>query len=284
GDNEMPPDPPGNGDNGMPPGPPPGISSEDAETYIRINGGNIVIHCGGDGIDSNCDLEINGGDIIITGPRPGADSALDFDGELLINGGTVLTAGSSGMNETPSEESKQNSIWLIADNMDAGAFIEIACNGETIHSFNADEAYNLILVSSDKFVQGNEYIFYINGEQLAAVTVEGRLTSAGNSDTGGGGAPPGNGDNGMPPGPPPGNGDNGMPPGQPPEMDGNGGGNGPPPGMDGNGGGNGAPPEIQRNASGLSALITDFVNIKIIPCFIIMLAALLFMLVYKRRY
>ncbi len=262
--------PPGNGanGNGIPQGPPPGMSSEETVTYIRINGGNIVIYCGGDGIDSNCDLEINGGDITIIGPRPGADSALDIDGEMFINGGTVLTAGSSGMNETPSEESKQNSIWLNTDRMDAGAFIEIVSNGEIIHSFNAELEFNLILVSSDRFVKGNEYIFNVNGERLAAVMVEGALTYAGNSAAGDAGSPPPSGmeDNGN------GNG-NGMPPG-------------PPPGARDNRDGNGAPPlpEMQQNADGASVLTTYFGNIKAVSYFGLMLAALIFILVYKRRY
>jgi len=60
---------------------------------VTINGGaiNIAMAAGDtDAIDSNGDLIINGGTVNIT-----AQSAFDFDGKAELNGGTVTVNGSA---------------------------------------------------------------------------------------------------------------------------------------------------------------------------------------------
>lgn len=74
-----------------------GINATDESTAYTIafvmNGGSLTINMGSgdtDAIDSNGDLYINGGTVDIT-----ANSAFDFDGEGAINGGTVTVNGST---------------------------------------------------------------------------------------------------------------------------------------------------------------------------------------------
>jgi hypothetical protein len=58
-----------------------------------MNGGSLTINMGSgdtDAIDSNGNLYINGGTVDIT-----ANSAFDFDGEGAINGGNVTVNGST---------------------------------------------------------------------------------------------------------------------------------------------------------------------------------------------
>ena len=58
---------------------------------ITINGGNIKINMGSgdtDAIDSNGNITVNGGTINITGP-----SAFDCDGKAVYNGGTIIVNG-----------------------------------------------------------------------------------------------------------------------------------------------------------------------------------------------
>ena len=56
---------------------------------ITINGGNIFIKANGDGIDSNKDLIINGGSIYTIGSSKGGDAGIDTDYKFEINGGQV---------------------------------------------------------------------------------------------------------------------------------------------------------------------------------------------------
>ncbi|HAP34069.1 MAG TPA: hypothetical protein DCQ46_06135, partial [Lachnospiraceae bacterium] len=74
-----------------------GINATDESTAYTIafvmNGGSLTINMGNgdtDAIDSNGDLYINGGTVDIT-----ANSAFDFDGEGAITGGTVTVNGST---------------------------------------------------------------------------------------------------------------------------------------------------------------------------------------------
>lgn len=68
-----------------------GNKSNDYDTTIEINGGNITINMGAgdtDAIDSNGNLYINGGTINITGNSP-----FDYDGEAKYTGGTLIVNG-----------------------------------------------------------------------------------------------------------------------------------------------------------------------------------------------
>ena len=60
--------------------------------YIRISGGDVKINASGDGIDSNGDLYLEGGTVLVEGPAGGGDGALDYDGEGSISGGTMIGA------------------------------------------------------------------------------------------------------------------------------------------------------------------------------------------------
>ncbi len=58
---------------------------------VEVNGGDITIVMGNgdtDGVDANGDIIINGGIINVTG-----NSTFDYDGEGIINGGTVISNG-----------------------------------------------------------------------------------------------------------------------------------------------------------------------------------------------
>ncbi len=183
----MPPGPPPGMDGqngGMPPGPPPGMMSGELDTNIRINGGEIWLMYGGDGVDSNGNIEINGGNIIATGPGSGPDSAIDFDGTFLMNGGVLLTAGGSGMNELPSENSAQNCIWLNAQG-EAGSNVSVRSGDEELYEFAAEYDFSLLLLSGDKLVTGGEYDVYIDDENAEHIVIDGTVTQSGNAVSGG---------------------------------------------------------------------------------------------------
>lgn len=92
-----------------------GINAANSDLYnyaynIYIGGGIIVINSEGDGVDSNGTIEIAGGKTIIYGPTRNDNCALDADRGIIVNGGTVIALGPSGMVETPASNSSQNCL------------------------------------------------------------------------------------------------------------------------------------------------------------------------------
>lgn len=99
-----------------------GEPEEDAERRLpclRVQGGEISINADGDGMDSNGDLIFEGGTTVIFGPEDDQNGALDYGsesgGRCLLNGGTVLAAGSSCMAVTFSDASDQPSFLCLLD-------------------------------------------------------------------------------------------------------------------------------------------------------------------------
>ena len=74
-------------------------TNEDGVSVTTINGGNLTITVTGetgegDGIDSNGWLVINGGTVIASACAKSADAGIDSDMGIHINGGTVIAGGS----------------------------------------------------------------------------------------------------------------------------------------------------------------------------------------------
>ena len=83
---------PGGGNN------PGGDSSSAGDYYIYIYGGDLFVNCDGDGLDSNGGLYLYGGTQAVFSMKSGGDnSAIDADGTVLIQGASILTAGTAGM-------------------------------------------------------------------------------------------------------------------------------------------------------------------------------------------
>ena len=118
----------------------------DGVSSVTVNGGNIYIRTGGDGIDSNGSFEMNGGMLTIMGPENGANGSLDYAGEGTITGGTVIVAGASGMAMNFSSAS-QGSILLNVGN----------CSKDTVITVK-DESGNVILSAvADRYLSDGSY-------------------------------------------------------------------------------------------------------------------------------
>lgn len=79
-------------------------------TYIQLNGGTISINSKDDGINAaqkssayRAKAEINGGDITVV-MASGDTDAIDSNGDLIINGGTIIMTGSSSFDYDGSAE------------------------------------------------------------------------------------------------------------------------------------------------------------------------------------
>ena len=167
-----------------------GFSGASTDAVLTINGGDIYVNAGGDGLDSNGTIVINGGNIAVDGPSSSANAALDYETSGTITGGELIMIGSSGMAEKFSSSSTQvNLLYNFSGSCSAGSQINIYdADGELVLSMTSAKSFNSILISSSSFAQGDTITVEINGESTT-YTLDSvcNSTSSGSGFSGGGG-------------------------------------------------------------------------------------------------
>lgn len=137
-----------------------GINAGGDGGLITINDGEIYIKANGDGIDSNKNLIINGGSVYTMGSSVGGDAGIDTDEGFNINGGEVIALGSD-MIEKPDKNSKQKSVCFELNNRIAEG-TKITLKNETdeeIISFEAKEDFRTLIISNSKILSGTYYLY-----------------------------------------------------------------------------------------------------------------------------
>lgn len=136
-----------------------------------INGGYIVVTSAGDGIDINGSINMSSGTVIIHGPTNSGNSAIDYDGEFKITGGSLIAAGSSGMAQAPGTSSTQNSLLLnLSSVQQAGTLLCIQKNdGATVACFKPTKNYQSIAMSSALLESGSTYHVYLGGSSTGTL-------------------------------------------------------------------------------------------------------------------
>lgn len=135
------------------------ISGEEMPV-LHVSGGTITVDAGGDGIDSNGNIQIDGGTTVINGSTGSWNGAIDYGreggGRCMINGGTFLALGSSGMAETFDEESGQCSfLYNLDEAYPAGTEIVITDeNGEELFRYQSIKEGSSVVFSSPSLQQG----------------------------------------------------------------------------------------------------------------------------------
>lgn len=162
-------------------------SSSDSSVLLTINGGNIFVNAGGDGLDSNGNILMNGGNVTVLGPTSDGDTALDFDGAFTINGGVLMAFGSSGMLETPT--SAQNGCCIVTTLGTVSANSEFSLmdsSGNVIMSYTPTKNYASAIVYSSDIKNGSTYTVTA-GSTTQSITVNSNVTTNGVSGGFGGG-------------------------------------------------------------------------------------------------
>ncbi|AEF85366.1 clostridium cellulosome enzyme, dockerin type I [Treponema primitia ZAS-2] len=146
---------------------------------ITINGGNITVNAGGDGIDSNGNVWISGGFIVVHGPTSSGDGALDSDGTFFIDGGVLLAAGSAGMAQKPSTTSTQYSLaFTFSGRKNVGTQVVVKdSKGETMADYTGAKQFQSLIISSPDLVNGGVYSVYIGNALSKTFTVSSKVTS-----------------------------------------------------------------------------------------------------------
>ena len=172
----------------------------DSELHLTINGGNINITSGNDGINTNEDnvsvTTINGGTVnILCDGKTGEGDGIDSNGWLVINGGTVIsqacaTSGDAGIDSDlgiyingGKVVASGNMLDRIAGGDQTYAVFSFANRqvGDSTYTLkNADNKvsgeyaptndFTYLLVAGDELVAG-DYTFWQGDTQLAAAAI-----------------------------------------------------------------------------------------------------------------
>lgn len=150
----------------------PGQNSFSSSTgSININGGYLYVDASGDGIDANGSIEMNDGTVIVNGPENSGNGALDYDSTCNINGGLFIAAGSSGMAQSLSTTSKQNSVNVFLSSQSANTLISIKNeDSEDIVTFAPSKTYQSVIISSPDLESNTTYTVYSGGTSTGSET------------------------------------------------------------------------------------------------------------------
>lgn len=136
-----------------------GMPGENQGASLTINGGTIYVNAEGDGLDANGDILMTGGDVTVHGPTNGGNGTLDFGGTCKIDGGIFRGVGSSGMAQSPDEDSEQPTIvWNIGQNLEAGTTIILkSSDGQQIDELVTEKNIQWYAYLSSRLTKGETY-------------------------------------------------------------------------------------------------------------------------------
>ena len=104
------------------------------------------------------------GTVIVNGPENNGNGALDYDSTCNINGGLFIAAGSSGMAQSLSTTSKQNSVNVFLSSQSANTLISIKNeSGKDIVTFAPSKTYQSVIISSPNLQTNTTYTVYSGG-------------------------------------------------------------------------------------------------------------------------
>ena len=157
-------------------------TNEDAVSVTTVNAGTLHIVAGlgaeGDGIDSNGYLVINGG-TVISAAKPHSDSGLDSDKGSFIHGGTVIAFGAAM--DWAESDSRQVTMNLQFNDHRDGILQITREDGTEVFSFDPaadpvlkdyDRGFQGAVISCPAFAVGDSYHVYSNGTRMAYTSTD----------------------------------------------------------------------------------------------------------------
>jgi len=126
----------------------------------------------------------NGGKVVVDGPTNNGNGTLDAGAGIVMNGGTVIAVGASGMAETLGVNSAIYNVSVyFTTTLAKGTLVEIKDSaGETVISHTSAKTFSHLAAGTDKFVNGGIYAIYVNGEKYEEFTITSVTTTVGNSN------------------------------------------------------------------------------------------------------
>lgn len=157
----------GNDQSGYGGGMRPDTFATDADAYIRIAGGTLVVDADGDGVDSNGGLYVSGGETYVSGPTNGGNGALDYNGEATITGGIFVATGTTGMAQNFGNGSTQGAMLVNTGGDGAGQMTLQDSDGNTLLSRQLTKSYNSIVISCPGLQEGGTYTLTVGGQSVS---------------------------------------------------------------------------------------------------------------------
>lgn len=145
---------------------------------IYISGGYLYINAEGDGIDSNGNVYMSGGEVYVDGPVNGGNGALDFNGVFEITDGTLISAGSSDMAQTPSDSSEEYTLAVFfTSDIEGGTEISLKnSDGDVIAEYTPSKKFSCVTITSPLLTSGETVTLFQNGEELCSTTLDSTVT------------------------------------------------------------------------------------------------------------
>ncbi len=146
-------------------------TNEDNVSVTTINGGSLNILCDGktgegDGIDSNGWLVINGGSVISQACATSGDAGIDSDLGIYINGGNVIASGNM-LDKIAGGEQTYAVFSFATRQVGDSTYILKNAENEKIGEYSPTNDFTYLLVAGDKLVEG-DYTFWQGDTQLCA--------------------------------------------------------------------------------------------------------------------
>lgn len=136
-------------------------------SQLIINGGSIYMSATtGDALDSNGDLTINGGTIVVHGPQSQPEVAIDSNGTFTVKGGTLIATGPSPlMAQYPTGPSSQYTIAAMFNSTQPAnsALCIKDSTGKVLAITRPKRNYIYVVFSSPELRQGSTYTIYSGG-------------------------------------------------------------------------------------------------------------------------
>ena len=172
-------------------------TNEDGVSVTTVNGGSLKIKVSGetgegDGIDSNGWLVINGGTVIAQACSNSMDAGIDSDMGIHITGGTVMASGN--MLDSIEEGGQNYAVFQFSNGQKGGEKVTFKNEaGDAVMEHTPENAYSILIFSSPDLKAGT-YTLWNEENQLKGQT--GGSMMGGPGMFSGGGRPSMNGENG----------------------------------------------------------------------------------------
>ena len=150
-------------------------TNEDGVSVTTVNGGRLNITITGetgegDGIDSNGWLVINGGSVISSACGFSEDAGIDSDMGIYLNGGTVLATGN--MLDQIAGGSATYAVFQFAQAQTGGCSYTLNnAEGNPVLTHTPANDFRVLIISGSGLSEG-EYTFYQDQTQLSAVAMQ----------------------------------------------------------------------------------------------------------------
>jgi len=143
-------------------------TNEDGVSVTTINGGSVdILVTGetgeGDGIDSNGWLVINGGTVTAQACAFSGDAGIDSDMGIHINGGTVIATGN--MLDRISESQQNYAVFQFGKGQPAGQYALKNAQGDVVAQQDVTNSFSYLIVSGEDLAAG-EYTLWQGDTQL----------------------------------------------------------------------------------------------------------------------